>query len=175
MTNPPFAPTAPIKDLSLSTKTSIAFTWQSVADNVGETGGRVTGYRVYMAKDSDGAFVLVKDAKELRTLTAYIAQNLDTGRLYRFKVSAYNFNGEGPTSDPMTTYSCIAPLKMQAPTRITSTSAPTFTIEWKAPEDDGGCPITGYAVFRNDGEGGATITEVNSVLDTNIRDQPTLR
>lgn len=38
---------------------------------------------------------MIFDGKDLRTLTTYIAKNLETGRQYRFKVSAYNFNGEG--------------------------------------------------------------------------------
>lgn len=58
---------------------------------------------------------------------------------------------------------------------MTSTSLPSFTLEWQAPSDDGGCPILSFAVFRNDGEGGDIITEVNSDQDTNIRDNPTLR
>ena len=48
-----------------------------------------------MGKDTASEFVLIFDAKNLRTLTQYIANNLDTGRFYRFTVSAYNFNGEG--------------------------------------------------------------------------------
>lgn len=151
MTPPPLAPSGLVKDLTLSTKTSIAFNWLSVADNAGESGGRVTGYRVYMAKDSDGAFLLAKDAKELRTLTNFMIDGLDTGRFYRFKVTAYNYNGEGAASAELTTYACVAPSRMLAPLRVTSTSSPSFTIKWEAPDDDGGCPITGYAVFRNDG------------------------
>jgi hypothetical protein len=54
----------------------------------------------------------VFDAKELRTLTSYVAEELDTGRYYRFKVSAYNYNGEGEMSEQMTTYACVAPSKM---------------------------------------------------------------
>jgi hypothetical protein len=78
-------------------------------------------------------------------------------------------------SAEMTTYACVAPSKMVAPFRVTSTSSPSFTIEWTAPTDDGGCPILSYAVFRNDGENGSITTEVNSDQDTNIRDKPTLR
>jgi hypothetical protein len=115
MTNLPLQPSMPIKDETLSTKTSIALNWLSVADNAGESGGRVTGYRVYMAKDTDGSFVLVHDAKELRTLTSHMATDLETGRFYRFAVSAYNFNGEGPMSSEMTTYACVAPSKMLPP------------------------------------------------------------
>ena len=127
-----------------------------------------------MAKDSASQFNLVFDAKELRTLTSYSAENLDTGRLYRFKVSAYNFNGEGLLSEEMTTYACVAPSKMAQPQRVSSTIS-TFTLSWKEPSDNGGCQITGYAVFRNDGQKGRVTIEANTIRDSNIRDQPTLR
>ena len=127
-----------------------------------------------MAKDIDGLFVLALDGKEFRTIVSYIAENLDTGRFYRFKVSAYNFNGEGLASAEMTTYSCSSPSIMEKPLRVTS-SPTSFTIQWQEPADDGGCPITGYAVFRDDGASGPITTEVNSDSDTNVRDKPTLR
>jgi hypothetical protein len=47
-------------------------------------------------------------------------------------------------------------------------------IGWQAPKFDGGCPITGYAVFRNDGLGGTSWTEVNVAMDSNVRDRPDL-
>jgi hypothetical protein len=101
MTRTPLTPDAPTKDLTLSEKTKIAFTWPAVNDNAGQDGGRVTGYRVYMAKDTDGAFVQIFDGKDFRTIVSYVARGLDTGRFYRFKVSAYNFNGEGAMSGEM--------------------------------------------------------------------------
>lgn len=65
--------------------------------------------------------------KQYRTITSYVATNLTTGFLYRFKVSAFNFNGEGPMSPEMKTYACIAPEVMSAPVRIDSTQQ-TLTI-----------------------------------------------
>ena len=127
-----------------------------------------------MAKDTDGSFVLVFDGKNLRTITSYIAEDLITGNFYRFKVSAFNFNGEGSNSLVLSTYACIAPSIMTSPSRVSSTLS-QFTLSWEEPSDDGGCPIIGYAVFRNDGESGSINTEVNSDYDTNIRDKPTLR
>ena len=88
MTNVPVTPNTPVKDLNLSTKTSIVISWDEVADNAGESGGMVTGYRVYMAKDTDGSFVMVFDGKKLRTIVKHIAEDLGTGRFYRLKVCA---------------------------------------------------------------------------------------
>lgn len=49
-----------------------------------------------------------------------------------------------------------------------------MTVSWDHPKDNGGCPITSYAVFRNDGEGGEITVEANAVGDTNVRNRPTL-
>lgn len=40
--------------------------------------------------------------------------------------------------------------------------------------DDGGCPITGYAVWKDDGTGSQVFTEVNTASDPAIRNIPTL-
>ena len=96
-----------------------------------------------------------------------------TGNIYRFKVSAFNYNGEGALSTELSTFACISPSNMAAPTRISSTLT-SLMLNWSSPTDDGGCPITGFAVFRDDGAGSDINVEVNSALDTNIRDKPTL-
>lgn len=41
--------------------------------------------------------------------------------------------------------------------------------------DDGGCPITGYALFRDDGITQIPTIEVNAVNDPLVRNIPTLR
>ena len=88
--------------------------------------------------------------------------------IYRFKVSALVFNGEGVMSSEFLTYSCVAPTTMAGPTRVSSTSS-SMTLAWTAPADEGGCTVTGYAVFTNDGLGGTVWTEVNVPMDTNVR------
>ena len=50
-----------------------------------------------------------------------------------------------------------------------------MTLEWTAPEDNGGCPITSYAVFRDDGLTSVPSIEINSPSDINVRNKPTLR
>ena len=58
---------------------------------------------------------------------------------------------------------------------ITATTAESMTLEWDAPEDNGACPITGYALYRDDGLTGSPTIEINSDNDIDIRNKPTLR
>jgi len=68
-------------------------------------------------------------------------------------VAARNFNGLGPLSSPVTLRSCVAPSGVSLPTLVTS-SQETLLLRWQPPADDGGCEITGYRLFRDDGSGG---------------------
>jgi hypothetical protein len=63
---------------------------------------------------------------------------------------------------------------MTAPTRLDSTTT-SIMLSWVEPINDGGCPITSYAVFRNDGTSTSITVEANAPSDTNVRDRPTLR
>lgn len=62
--------------------------------------------------------------------TSTIIYNLTSGTEYSFKVSAVNFNGEGPLSNAQTIKSCIAPVNVSAPKLISSTST-TVTLRWE--------------------------------------------
>ena len=126
-----------------------------------------------MATGLAGEFVLVYNGDHFRHARTYIASELTTGSQYRFKVSAFNINGEGEMSDELVTYACLPPSSMPAPTRLSST-ATTLTLHWVHPEDHGGCLITSYAVFRNDGANGSITTEANGENDTNVRNRPLL-
>lgn len=147
-------------------------TWDQVTDGI-VPGGVIRGYLVYMANDTAGQYNLYFNGTDRPLIRTWIASGLTPGMIYRFKVSAIVYNGEGALSNEFLTYSCVIPSKMMGPERIISTST-TMTLRWKAPEEDGGCTITGYAVYRNDGEGGTSWTEVNTAMDSNVRDRPTL-
>lgn len=55
----------------------------------------------------------------------------------------------------------MAPRGVKQPV-LKSVSETDFTIEWELPESDGGCPITGYAIYRDDGQGGFIVTPVDT-------------
>jgi len=59
-----------------------------------------------------------------------------------------------------------------APTRLTSTTT-SISIVWTAPADDGGCDIRSFAVFADNGLGGA-VKEVNQPNDPLVRSKPGL-
>lgn len=86
--------------------------------------------------------------------------NLTPGKAYRFKVIAENFNGFGPDSEAVTIYACTTPSLLEKP-NLTSTTYESMSFEWTEPTSDGGCPIIGYAIFRDDGVSGDPTIEIN--------------
>jgi hypothetical protein len=76
----------------------------------------------------------------------------------------------GAESDFVKVYACVVPSGMDAPSYVSTTST-SLLLKWPEVKDVGGCPITGYSVFRDDGSNGATTTEVDSTKKT----IPTLR
>jgi hypothetical protein len=98
---------------------------------------------------------------------------LTTGLRYTFRAFAVNYNGLSPQSPDGAYYACSAPTDFAAPT-VVSQSTTAISIQWTPPSDTGGCQITGYAVFRDNGATGVITTEVNSVNDLSVRDKPSL-
>lgn len=78
----------------------------------------------------------------------FTSPNLVTGRLYKFKHVALNKVGESVASTTQSIYACVAPSGFERPVVTTSTET-SITITWKDPKDNGGCPITGFKVFRD--------------------------
>jgi len=74
-----------------------------------------------------------------------------------------NFNGEGPTSDPVIYTACTEPTGLKAP-RVTSTAETTIDLEWSAPKDDGGCALIGFELMVDDGLGGPFVNTDPSIV-----------
>lgn len=105
----------------------------------------------------------------------YTATNLKTNGIYSFKVVSMNFNGLSLEESAIFNFNaCLVPGSNVPPYKIGST-ATTITVGWEKPTDDGGCPLIGFAVYRDDGYGGDITTEVNLVNDLAVRNMPTLR
>lgn len=80
-----------------------------------------------------------------------------------------NFNGKSLLeSDVFDFNACNVPSSFDAPSKLTSTTS-SITVGWNRPVDDGGCPLIGFAVFMDDGNGNDINNEVNSVNDLLVR------
>lgn len=96
------------------------------------------------------------------------------GREYKFRVTAFNFNGAGQKSNEFSYLSCIVPENFAAPFR-TFTTKTEMGIRWVEPKEIGGCDITGYAIFmKEDGAADSTYVEVNVDNDLSVRNRPGL-
>jgi hypothetical protein len=81
-----------------------------------------------------------------------------------------NFNGDSEMSDALIKYSCVLPSQPEVPYRVSGTRT-ELTLRWVVPSDDGGCPLTGFNLYRDDGNSGSITTEVDSA---DIRERPSL-
>jgi hypothetical protein len=129
----------------------------------------IIGYRLYMSEGTDQYEVVYSNSQNA-LLREYELAGLTVGQLYQFKVSAINFNGESAQSDALEVYACEFPAQPDPPERI-SGSKTSLLLGWSQVADNGGCPITGYRLFRDDGDSGSISTEV---APSAIRDRPTL-
>lgn len=175
VTASPIASTLVFRNMAYSTQTSMNIEWNSVSDGT-SPGGLITGYVLTVKDCHNGTTWDAFNGVDLNipSQTKITVLGLTPGREYKFWVTAYNYNGAGTPSSVYSFYSCVLPLGFSAPVRTDSTKT-TIDIAWLPPSSNGGCDITGYAVFMDDGAGSTTFTEVNIALDPAVRDIPGLQ
>ena len=113
-----------------------------------------------MDDGSDGNFNVMYQGIGQQTIYNATATNLITGNPYRFYLIAINEAGQSIPSAISTFYACTFPSGLPAPLvgNVTQASVELF---WAQPTNDGGCPLAGYSIFRDDGYGGS-FTEVQA-------------
>lgn len=85
MTELPDKANAPTKIMALSSNTSLAFTWVLNTDH-NAPGGSVNGYKIWLDNGLNGDFQPVFYAKNVPTLSEYIAYSLKPQRPYRVRI-----------------------------------------------------------------------------------------
>jgi hypothetical protein len=136
-----------------NSRTSIGLEWPEV------TGGAlpVVEYVLYI---NDG--YTAEDWEVYRgPLTYSKVEGLIPGAQYTFTASAVDFNGEGAISTSVTLSSCVVPSGVLPPSLFVQTEN-SITLRWQHPDDDGGCPVSNYKIYRDDGADGAITTLVTT-------------
>ena len=155
----PPATSAPTRDSLLSNATSAFLTWLPITTS----DLPIRGYLLQMDDGLGGAYQTIYDGSLNPQATSYLVTGLIPGRSYKFGVTALDVNGLGAMSPTSTYVSCSVPSGMLQPA-LESVTATTFTLSWDLPLDNGGCPITGYALLRDNGLGDPITTRIDPAI-----------
>lgn len=82
--------------------------------------------------------------------TVRLFTNVLKSKLYRFSYRVQNINGWSPMSPTTMIRAAIMPSKPMAPLLLEATDS-QMRLKLFKPEDNGGCEITSFELFRNDG------------------------
>lgn len=141
----------------------VTLTWQTPAS---DGGASISNYRIYRAT-SPGAETFLTEVGNVLT---YNDTGLTNGLTYYYQVTAVNINGESDRSNEASSTPAAVP---SAPRNLNATAATSqISLDWQAPLDNGGSPITNYKIYRGlDDTNLPFLTQVGNVLtytDTNL-------
>ena len=124
--------TSPLSD------TKISLTWNPPINATG-----VTGYQIEYKTGSNSYSVL----SLLGNLTTYLHTGLITNTTYTYRVSTINSAGTGNSSNESTATTFSVP---SAPRNLSAIviSSSQINLSWAAPSSNGGTPINGYKILR---------------------------
>ena len=121
------------------TTTSVDLTWVAPVDDGGQA---VTDYKVEYSSTLGSTWTVF--TRGVSTVTSTTVTGLTKGTQYQFRVSAKNANGFGTVSSSVSVVPATVPA---VPTIASDTHVATsVTLSWSGPSDNGGQPITDYAV-----------------------------
>ena len=165
----PAKPNPPTRIMSESDTTSLTLQWTASAD----TELPVIGYVINMDDGFGANYRVVYNGKNFPNVLKYTIGGLTTGYTYSFSIQAINFNGLSEESDPQLArfIVCVPPQRLRIP-QLSKVTKTAMTLRWIAPLNDGGCPITSYSIWIDDGNNGAVYTEVDP---SNVKNIPALR
>jgi hypothetical protein len=119
-----------------------------------------------------GIQTLVYDGSNNPNVHYHLTSGLTSGTSYTFNLVAINFNGESDPSPDAVFSACTTPSGLSQPV-ASATTQTTVLLTWTAPVSNGGCSITGYVLYVDDGTGtSGTFTATDT---TTIANKPYLR
>ena len=133
-------PDAPVLTAAAASDNRIDLSWTAPADN----GSAIQGYRVERSADGNAPW---EQLTANHRATTYSDDTLYRGMKRYYRVAAFNGIGAGPYSAVQSATTTGVPATApSAPrlVRVSNVARGQVTLEWAAPENDGGAPMTGY-------------------------------
>jgi hypothetical protein len=190
----PDAPVAgPVSDASVTNKQRIKVTW-AVITGAANGASEILSYELSMDDGAGGDFVALtaNNGTEYLKLTYTVFERLNIkiveGVTYRFQYRSRNAVGWSNYSPVSYITAAAKPDRPPAPQLQTATAA-GLTLILSPTAEDGGSPITGYKIFRDDGNAfvantyateltrytGAATTFLTTILDDGLVSGKTYR
>ncbi|CAK9003288.1 Titin (Connectin), partial [Durusdinium trenchii] len=129
-------PSAPTVSFVTSTETTITVSWDIPLSDL-----TVTGFRLFADN------VLKYDGAGVSTVRTFTLAGCSTGNMHDFRATAISDAGESGYSASLPRYCARRPYPPAQPT-LKSTTLSIVEIQWMAPSNNGGMPISGYKVQR---------------------------
>lgn len=163
---PQTPPEAPESLVATAGDGRVTLTWSAPPD---DGGSPITNYNVYRGIVSGGELIL----ETVGNVLTYTDTLVINGVTYYYKVSAKNDVGEGPLSNEASATPQSSDQVPGAPENLVAAAGDaTVSLEWSAPADDGGSPITNYNLHRGTSPGGESLYKavgnVLSYLDSDV-------
>lgn len=120
-------------------------------------GSEIVGYRIYRNTTTGKELIGAVNG------TTHIYQDTTVANMvnYTYWISAFNLEGEGNLSDPISGVPFGPPLE---PINIILKDGPGYIrLTWSAPENNGGSEVTGYRIYRDSGSGFELVQETEEM------------
>ena len=142
------------------TGSHIVLTWVKPTN---EGSSALTGYRIETSPNGSSGWSRL--AQVGPTVAAYTHTDAEAGTRYYYRIIAINRHGDSAPSQVVST--TVAARRPGPPRNLTASAAgTTVTLNWNAPAEDGGSPITGYQIKRDGGQGWETLVANSGTTET---------
>ncbi len=133
-------PSAPENLVATPGDGKVELTWEPPLD---DGHSKVLGYVILREPDLE-IFMLP-------VVTSFVDNEIVNGVTYNYSLAALNIVGPGEFANVTGIMPAAVPDKVVLGEHVATKK--TITLEWSAPEDDGGSPLTGYIIYRGLTEG----------------------